>query len=109
MSVATTTFLDELAWRGLLYQTTAEETLREHLSTPGRLAYCGFDPSHHSLHVGHFVPIQNVAELNGKIQRSENQLREIREDELWDSPLIYLIFALLLTSEWILRKIFRMQ
>ena len=58
---------------------------------------------------GHFVPLQKVAELNEKIQRSENQLRETREDELWDSPLVYLIFALLLTTEWILRKIFRMQ
>ena len=40
-----TDFLGELAWRGLLYQRTAEEELDEHLATPGRVGYCGFDPT----------------------------------------------------------------
>jgi tyrosyl-tRNA synthetase len=53
-----THFLDELAWRGLLYQTTAEEPLWEHLRAPGRIAYAGFDPTSDSLHVGNLVPIQ---------------------------------------------------
>ena len=35
-------FLEELHWRGLLYQTTADDELREHLATPGRVSYCGF-------------------------------------------------------------------
>jgi hypothetical protein len=35
-------------------------------------------------------------------------LRETKEDDLWDSPLVFLIFSLLITTEWILRKIFRM-
>jgi tyrosyl-tRNA synthetase len=50
-------FIDELKWRGLLHQTTGEDALRAHLATPGRVAYCGFDPTADSLTVGHLVPI----------------------------------------------------
>jgi tyrosyl-tRNA synthetase len=51
--------LDELKWRGLLHQTTAtEETVVKHLSTPGRVAYCGFDPTKDSLTIGNFLPIK---------------------------------------------------
>lgn len=51
-------FLDEIAWRGLLYQRTAEQALDEHLATPGRVGYCGFDPTSDSLTIGNLVPIQ---------------------------------------------------
>ena len=47
-----TTVLDELAWRGLLHQTTADEALPEFLATPGRVAYCGFDPTADTLAAG---------------------------------------------------------
>jgi tyrosyl-tRNA synthetase len=50
-------FLDEIKWRGLVHQTTAQEELRAHLETPNRLAYAGFDPTADSLTVGHLVPI----------------------------------------------------
>lgn len=50
-------FLDEIKWRGLLHQTTAQDELRAHLETPGRLAYAGFDPTADSLTVGHLIPI----------------------------------------------------
>ncbi|HEX7481117.1 MAG TPA: tyrosine--tRNA ligase [Polyangiales bacterium] len=50
-------FLDELRWRGLLHQTTAADALALHLQTPGRVAYCGFDPTRDSLTIGNFVPI----------------------------------------------------
>ncbi|HEX5658125.1 MAG TPA: tyrosine--tRNA ligase [Polyangiales bacterium] len=50
-------FLDELKWRGSLHQTTGEEALRAHLEAPGRVGYCGFDPTADSLTVGHLVPI----------------------------------------------------
>lgn len=49
--------LDELAWRGLLYQRTADEALDQHLLTPGRLGYCGFDPTADSLTIGNLIPI----------------------------------------------------
>jgi tyrosyl-tRNA synthetase len=51
-------FLEELKWRGLLYQTTGAEELEKHLATPGRVGYCGFDPTSDSLHIGNFIPIK---------------------------------------------------
>jgi tyrosyl-tRNA synthetase len=50
-------FLSELSWRGLLHQTTAD-TLPAYLSTPGRVAYAGFDPTADSLTVGNYVPMK---------------------------------------------------
>ena len=57
---------------------------------------------------GRFFRIDEVGELNNAIGKNEKKVDELREDELWDSPLVFLIFALLITMEWILRKIFRM-
>jgi tyrosyl-tRNA synthetase len=51
-------FLDELAWRGQLHQTTSDAELREHLATPGRVCYCGFDPTADSLTIGNYIPIK---------------------------------------------------
>ncbi len=50
-------FLDELEWRGLLHQ-TAGQNLEAHLAQPGRVAYCGFDPTADSLTVGNFIAIK---------------------------------------------------
>jgi len=49
--------LEELQWRGLLHQTTGGDALVEHLKTPGRIAYCGFDPTAESLTIGNLIPI----------------------------------------------------
>jgi hypothetical protein len=57
---------------------------------------------------GRFFPLDQIDQLTQVIQKSDSQLRESKEDDLWDSPLAFLIFALLLTAEWILRKVFRM-
>jgi tyrosyl-tRNA synthetase len=54
-------FIDELAWRGLLYQYT--EGVREMLATGPITAYCGFDPTGRSLHVGNLVPVMGLAHL----------------------------------------------
>ena len=51
-------FLDELRWRELLYQTTAGEELSQHLASPGRVGYCGFDPTSDSLTIGNFIQIK---------------------------------------------------
>lgn len=51
-------FLAELRWRGLLYQTTAGDELEQYLSTPGRVGYCGFDPTANSLTIGNFIAIK---------------------------------------------------
>ena len=48
---------DELSWRGLINQTSDNHGLREHLKTPGRVLYCGFDPTADSLHIGNLVPL----------------------------------------------------
>jgi tyrosyl-tRNA synthetase len=53
--------LDELAWRGLLHQYT--EGLAESLAAGPVSAYCGFDPSAPSLHVGSLVPIMGLVHL----------------------------------------------
>ncbi len=50
-------FLEELSWRGLLHQTAGDQ-VNEHLMTPGRVAYCGFDPTADSLTVGNFLAIK---------------------------------------------------
>jgi tyrosyl-tRNA synthetase len=57
----THSLLDELTWRGLLYQHT--ETLARALGAGVVTAYCGFDPSAPSLHVGNLVPVMALAHL----------------------------------------------
>ncbi|HXX92546.1 MAG TPA: hypothetical protein VEN81_02870 [Planctomycetota bacterium] len=57
---------------------------------------------------GQYFQIDQVDQLNRAIQASRNQIRETKETDLWDSPMVYLLFALFMTAEWILRKIFRM-
>jgi tyrosyl-tRNA synthetase len=57
---ATSDFLAELRWRGALHQTTASEALEKHLQTPGRLAYCGFDPTKNSLTIGNLIQITTL-------------------------------------------------
>ena len=55
------TLLDDLAWRGVLYDQTPD--LADHLAAGARTAYCGFDPTADSLHVGSLVPIMGLARL----------------------------------------------
>jgi tyrosyl-tRNA synthetase len=49
------TLIDELSWRGMLQDAT--DGAGEHLATPGRTLYIGFDPTADSLHVGSLLPI----------------------------------------------------
>ena len=49
--------LDELSWRGLLYQHT--DGIAEWLAAP-RGIYAGFDPTASSLHVGHLLPVMGL-------------------------------------------------
>ncbi|MFS8631290.1 MAG: tyrosine--tRNA ligase, partial [Bacillales bacterium] len=48
--------LEELAWRGIIYQQTDEEGLKELLSKEKITLYCGVDPTADSLHIGHLLP-----------------------------------------------------
>lgn len=54
-------FLDELAWRGLLSQST--EGAREALTQGSVSGYVGFDPTGSSLHVGHLVQVMGLVHL----------------------------------------------
>ena len=49
--------LDELAWRGLVSQTTGDDDLRAHFDAGPVTVYCGFDPTAPSLHHGHLVQL----------------------------------------------------
>ena len=56
----TSAVLAELSWRELVYQTTPE---LESFLSERRTAYCGFDPTAPSLHLGHLVPVMGLAHL----------------------------------------------
>jgi tyrosyl-tRNA synthetase len=56
-----TPVLDELAWRGLLHQHT--EGLASALASRSTRAYCGFDPTASSMHVGNLVPVMGLMHL----------------------------------------------
>ncbi|TAA69636.1 tyrosine--tRNA ligase [Planococcus salinarum] len=49
--------LEDLKWRGLLYQQTDEEGLTELLEKEKISLYCGVDPTADSMHIGHIVPL----------------------------------------------------
>jgi tyrosyl-tRNA synthetase len=49
-------FLDELQWRGLVYQATSDQ-LGAWLAASRRTLYAGFDPTADSLHVGSLMPL----------------------------------------------------
>ncbi|WP_040207616.1 tyrosine--tRNA ligase [Neobacillus jeddahensis] len=48
--------LQDLTWRGIIYQQTDEEGLKDLLSKESISLYCGADPTADSLHIGHLVP-----------------------------------------------------
>ena len=60
-STSGNTLLAELEWRGLLHQTT--EGLAAALERGPLTAYCGFDPTAPSLHVGNLIPIMGLVHL----------------------------------------------
>jgi len=47
----------DLAWRGLIADSTPPDELRQHLRTAPRVVYVGFDPTADSLHVGSLLPL----------------------------------------------------
>src|SRR4051794_41324582 len=52
--------VDELAWRGLIAQTTDEEALRADLAAGPLTLYCGFDPTADSLHAGNLLQLTTL-------------------------------------------------
>ena len=53
--------LEELRWRGMVYQHT--DGLPDALATGQLGAYAGFDPTASSLHIGNLVPVMGLAHL----------------------------------------------
>jgi len=58
---ATPSLLEELSWRGMVYQHT--DGLADALATGEISAYVGFDPTSSSLHIGNLVPVMGLAHL----------------------------------------------
>lgn len=50
-------FLDDLEYRGIIYQMTDREGLLKKLENERVVLYSGFDPTADSLHIGHLLPI----------------------------------------------------
>lgn len=48
--------IQDLKWRGLLYQVTNEENIEKLVENETVSLYCGTDPTADSLHIGHLVP-----------------------------------------------------
>lgn len=48
--------LDDLKWRGIIYQQTDEEGIKEILDKEKISLYCGVDPTADSMHIGHLLP-----------------------------------------------------
>jgi tyrosyl-tRNA synthetase len=55
--MATKDLIQDLGWRGMVQQMTADVELKEHLNSGMRVVYCGFDPTADSLHIGSLVPL----------------------------------------------------
>jgi tyrosyl-tRNA synthetase len=54
---------EDLAWRGLIADSTKPHELREHLRGGSRTAYVGFDPTADSLHIGSLLPLLALRRL----------------------------------------------
>lgn len=48
--------LEDLRWRGIIYQETDAEGMAETLSKEKISLYCGVDPTADSMHIGHLLP-----------------------------------------------------
>ena len=48
--------LQDLKWRGIIYQQTDEEGMKELLEKEKISLYCGVDPTADSMHIGHLLP-----------------------------------------------------
>jgi tyrosyl-tRNA synthetase len=54
-------FINDLQWRGLVFQATDLDGLTRRMAQGPVTLYCGFDPTAQSLHVGNLVPLLTLA------------------------------------------------
>lgn len=52
----TNVLIEDLKWRGLIYQQTDEQGIEDLLNKEQVALYCGADPTADSLHIGHLLP-----------------------------------------------------
>lgn len=52
----TNVLIEDLKWRGLIYQQTDEQGIEDLLNKQQVTLYCGADPTADSLHIGHLLP-----------------------------------------------------
>lgn len=52
----TNVLIEDLKWRGLIYQQTDEQGIEDLLNKEKVTLYCGADPTADSLHIGHLLP-----------------------------------------------------
>ncbi|HDB6343406.1 TPA: tyrosine--tRNA ligase [Staphylococcus aureus] len=52
----TNVLIEDLKWRGLIYQQTNEQGIEDLLNKEQVTLYCGADPTADSLHIGHLLP-----------------------------------------------------
>jgi hypothetical protein len=57
---------------------------------------------------GQYVTIDQINELAKAVDAQTTELVEERSADLWNAPLAYLLFAFLITLEWITRKLCRL-
>jgi uncharacterized membrane protein len=58
---------------------------------------------------GSLIPLYEIDSLLKKVKPTGNiVLTETKEKDLWDSPLIILLFILAITTEWIIRKVVKL-
>lgn len=58
---------------------------------------------------GQFLPIWDIERLPDLVREPAEVLKpESKEKDLWNSPGVFLLFAFLITLEWVLRKKFRL-
>ena len=94
--------LEELKWRGLIYDIANEEELAKRLESGPITLYCGFDPTADSMHIGSLLPIitllrfhkanHRVIALTGggtgligdpSGKKNERQMNEVETVHIW--------------------------
>ena len=53
---------------------------------------------------GKVVKAEQAGELTGLFLKESDAKRELRETPLWDNALVLGLFALLLSTEWVMRR-----
>ena len=73
--MASSDFLEELKWRGMLHQTTGDDDVAAHLAEGPRVGYCGFDPTADSLTIGNPLAASWSSSRSGDGRGNRNDRR----------------------------------